>query len=94
MQRLPMRMLLNCMSFALVLVFSLVILLFVQAEELRKSFWEKSVPAKVYVGMRYWRPFIVEAIEQVSCHLYEILNEFFQLLISTTLHFGISSEYM
>ncbi|KAB5511842.1 hypothetical protein DKX38_028870 [Salix brachista] len=35
------------------------------AEELRKSLWEKQVPAKVYVGMRYWHPFTEEAIEQV-----------------------------
>lgn len=39
--------------------------LFVQAEELRKSLWEKDVSAKVYVGMRYWHPFTEEAIEQV-----------------------------
>ncbi|XP_006580371.1 ferrochelatase-2, chloroplastic-like isoform X2 [Glycine soja] len=36
-----------------------------QAEELRKSLWSKNVPAKVYVGMRYWHPFTEEAIEQV-----------------------------
>ncbi|TYI02190.1 hypothetical protein ES332_A11G253400v1 [Gossypium tomentosum] len=36
-----------------------------QAEELRKSLWAKNVPAKVYVGMRYWHPFTEEAIEQV-----------------------------
>lgn len=36
-----------------------------QAEELRKSLSEKNVPAKVYVGMRYWHPFTEEAIEQV-----------------------------
>ncbi|XP_039044904.1 ferrochelatase-2, chloroplastic-like isoform X2 [Hibiscus syriacus] len=36
-----------------------------QAEELRNSLWEKNVPAKVYVGMRYWHPFTEEAIEQV-----------------------------
>ncbi|XP_052883124.1 ferrochelatase-2, chloroplastic-like isoform X2 [Gossypium arboreum] len=36
-----------------------------QAEELRKSLWAKDVPAKVYVGMRYWHPFTEEAIEQV-----------------------------
>ncbi|PPD68387.1 hypothetical protein GOBAR_DD34736 [Gossypium barbadense] len=35
------------------------------AEELRKSLWAKDVPAKVYVGMRYWHPFTEEAIEQV-----------------------------
>ncbi|KAG5014383.1 hypothetical protein JHK85_020519 [Glycine max] len=35
------------------------------AEELRKSLWSKNVPAKVYVGMRYWHPFTEEAIEQV-----------------------------
>ncbi|XP_058006068.1 ferrochelatase-2, chloroplastic isoform X3 [Hevea brasiliensis] len=37
-----------------------------QAEELRKSLWEKQVPAKVYVGMRYWHPFTEEAIEQIK----------------------------
>ncbi|CAK7328555.1 unnamed protein product [Dovyalis caffra] len=36
------------------------------AEELRKSLWEKQVPAKVYVGMRYWHPFTEEAIEQIK----------------------------
>ncbi|KAJ0040258.1 hypothetical protein Pint_27526 [Pistacia integerrima] len=36
------------------------------AEELRKSLWEKNVPAKVYVGMRYWHPFTEEAIEQIK----------------------------
>ncbi|WMV29493.1 hypothetical protein MTR67_022878 [Solanum verrucosum] len=34
------------------------------AEALRKALWEKNVPAKVYVGMRYWHPFTEEAIEQ------------------------------
>lgn len=38
----------------------------VQAEELSKCLSEKNVPAKVYVGMRYWHPFTEEAIEQVS----------------------------
>ncbi|KAG4121879.1 hypothetical protein ERO13_D11G232500v2 [Gossypium hirsutum] len=37
-----------------------------QAEELRKSLWAKNVPAKVYVGMRYWHPFTEEAIEQIK----------------------------
>ncbi|KAI5383957.1 ferrochelatase-2, chloroplastic [Lathyrus oleraceus] len=37
-----------------------------QAEELRKSLSEKNVPAKVYVGMRYWHPFTEEAIEQIK----------------------------
>ncbi|KAA3464425.1 ferrochelatase-2, chloroplastic-like [Gossypium australe] len=36
------------------------------AEELRKSLWAKDVPAKVYVGMRYWHPFTEEAIEQIK----------------------------
>ena len=40
-----------------------------QAEELRKSLWAKNVPAKVYVGMRYWHPFTEEAIEQVFDHV-------------------------
>ncbi|KAG8501660.1 hypothetical protein CXB51_004757 [Gossypium anomalum] len=38
----------------------------VVAEELRKSLWAKDVPAKVYVGMRYWHPFTEEAIEQIK----------------------------
>ncbi|KAL3368800.1 hypothetical protein AABB24_009558 [Solanum stoloniferum] len=37
-----------------------------QAEALRKALWEKNVPAKVYVGMRYWHPFTEEAIEQIK----------------------------
>ncbi|KAJ8769121.1 hypothetical protein K2173_000896 [Erythroxylum novogranatense] len=37
-----------------------------QAEELKKALWEKNVPAKVYVGMRYWHPFTEEAIEQIK----------------------------
>ncbi|CAL1381110.1 unnamed protein product [Linum trigynum] len=37
-----------------------------QAEALKKSLWEKNVPAKVYVGMRYWHPFTEEAIEQIK----------------------------
>ncbi|CAN1342688.1 Ferrochelatase-2, chloroplastic [Linum perenne] len=35
-------------------------------EALRMSLWEKDVPAKVYVGMRYWHPFTEEAIEQIK----------------------------
>ncbi|KAH1251309.1 Ferrochelatase-2, chloroplastic [Glycine max] len=34
--------------------------------QLRKSLWSKNVPAKVYVGMRYWHPFTEEAIEQIK----------------------------
>ncbi|XP_078435203.1 ferrochelatase 2 [Wolffia australiana] len=37
-----------------------------QAEELRKSLNEKKIPAKVYVGMRYWHPFTEEAIELIK----------------------------
>ncbi|KAL6899760.1 hypothetical protein ACP4OV_006418 [Aristida adscensionis] len=37
-----------------------------QAEALRKALCEKDVPAKVYVGMRYWHPFTEEAIEQIK----------------------------
>ncbi|XP_018500803.1 ferrochelatase-2, chloroplastic-like isoform X1 [Pyrus x bretschneideri] len=37
-----------------------------QAEELRKALYAKDVPAKVYVGMRYWHPFTEEAIEQIK----------------------------
>lgn len=37
-----------------------------QAEELRKALCAKSVPAKVYVGMRYWHPFTEEAIEEIK----------------------------
>ncbi|KAK3007410.1 hypothetical protein RJ639_017081 [Escallonia herrerae] len=36
------------------------------AEELRKALCAKNVPAKVYVGMRYWHPFTEEAIEQIK----------------------------
>ncbi|KAI8535420.1 hypothetical protein RHMOL_Rhmol10G0172600 [Rhododendron molle] len=36
------------------------------AEELRKALCTKNVPAKVYVGMRYWHPFTEEAIEQIK----------------------------
>jgi protoheme ferro-lyase len=52
-------------NFDLTVVYSLA-LLYIQAEELRKFLWAKNVPAKVYVGMRYWHPFTEEAIEQVS----------------------------
>ncbi|GMN25967.1 hypothetical protein TIFTF001_001124 [Ficus carica] len=41
-------------------------LIFIQAEELKKSLWSKNVPANVYVGMRYWHPFTEEAIEQIK----------------------------
>ena len=54
-------------NFVLFLILSLAILLYIQAEELMKFLWEKNVPAKVYVGMRYWHPFTEEAIEQVFC---------------------------
>ncbi|XP_038706049.1 ferrochelatase-2, chloroplastic-like [Tripterygium wilfordii] len=37
-----------------------------QAEELQKSLWAKNVPAKVYVGMRYWHPFTEDAIKQIK----------------------------
>ncbi|XP_042020792.1 ferrochelatase-2, chloroplastic-like isoform X1 [Salvia splendens] len=37
-----------------------------QAEELRKALCDKNVPAKVYVGMRYWHPFTEEAIKQIK----------------------------
>lgn len=37
-----------------------------QAEALREALHGKDVPAKVYVGMRYWHPFTEEAIEQVG----------------------------
>ncbi|POO03019.1 Ferrochelatase [Trema orientale] len=39
---------------------------FISAEELKKALWSKNVPAKVYVGMRYWHPFTEEAIEQIK----------------------------
>ncbi|OAY70156.1 Ferrochelatase-2, chloroplastic [Ananas comosus] len=35
-------------------------------EELRKALCDKNVPAKVYVGMRYWHPFTEEAIELIK----------------------------
>lgn len=37
----------------------------IKAQALRKALCDKNVPAKVYVGMRYWHPFTEEAIEQV-----------------------------
>ncbi|OQU85130.1 hypothetical protein SORBI_3004G179400 [Sorghum bicolor] len=37
-----------------------------QAEALREALCGKDVPAKVYVGMRYWHPFTEEAIEQIK----------------------------
>ncbi|KAG2651606.1 hypothetical protein PVAP13_1NG292900 [Panicum virgatum] len=37
-----------------------------QAEALKEALCEKDVPAKVYVGMRYWHPFTEEAIQQFS----------------------------
>ncbi|XP_020111569.1 ferrochelatase-2, chloroplastic isoform X2 [Ananas comosus] len=37
-----------------------------QGEELRKALCDKNVPAKVYVGMRYWHPFTEEAIELIK----------------------------
>lgn len=36
-----------------------------QAEALRAALQTKDLPAKVYVGMRYWHPFTEEAISQV-----------------------------
>jgi len=46
----------------------------VQAEALREALCGKDVPAKVYVGMRYWHPFTEEAIEQVGAwHIPKIL---------------------
>ncbi|KAL8159621.1 hypothetical protein V2J09_001158 [Rumex salicifolius] len=36
------------------------------AEELKKALCAKNVPAKVYVGMRYWHPFTEEAIEEIK----------------------------
>lgn len=65
------------MYFCFVLVLSLAIISCIQAEELRKSLWEKNLPAKVYVGMRYWHPFTEEAIEQVSCQHYVIFKSIF-----------------
>ncbi|KAL9244674.1 hypothetical protein vseg_018429 [Gypsophila vaccaria] len=37
-----------------------------QAEALRNALSDKSIPAKVYVGMRYWHPFTEEAIEEIK----------------------------
>ncbi|XP_042468520.1 ferrochelatase-2, chloroplastic-like [Zingiber officinale] len=37
-----------------------------QAKALRKALCDKNIPAKVYVGMRYWHPFTEEAIEQIK----------------------------
>lgn len=57
----------RCRIYTCKAVLSSAIILFMQAEELRKALWAKDVPAKVYVGMRYWHPFTEEAIEQVHC---------------------------
>lgn len=38
----------------------------VQGEALMEALCGKDIPAKVYVGMRYWHPFTEEAIEQVG----------------------------
>lgn len=37
-----------------------------QAKALKVALEEKSIPAKVYVGMRYWHPFTEEAIRQIK----------------------------
>lgn len=37
-----------------------------QADALKVALELKNVPAKVYVGMRYWHPFTEEAIEQIK----------------------------
>ncbi|KAJ7521668.1 hypothetical protein O6H91_19G063000 [Diphasiastrum complanatum] len=37
-----------------------------QADALKKALELKNLPAKVYVGMRYWHPFIEEALEQIK----------------------------
>lgn len=37
-----------------------------QAEALKAALQSKDVPAKVYVGMRYWHPFTEEAISQIK----------------------------
>uniref|UniRef100_A0A8R7JXK7 protoporphyrin ferrochelatase n=1 Tax=Triticum urartu TaxID=4572 RepID=A0A8R7JXK7_TRIUA len=37
-----------------------------QGEALMEALCGKDIPAKVYVGMRYWHPFTEEAIEQVG----------------------------
>ena len=43
-----------------------------QADALAAALQKKGLNASVYVGMRYWKPFTEEAIEQVSaahCHM-------------------------
>lgn len=37
-----------------------------QADALKVALKAKNIPAKVYVGMRYWHPFTEEAIEQIK----------------------------
>eukprot|EP00252_Welwitschia_mirabilis_P020290 TRINITY_DN493_c0_g1_i2.p1 TRINITY_DN493_c0_g1~~TRINITY_DN493_c0_g1_i2.p1 ORF type:complete len:517 (-),score=98.54 TRINITY_DN493_c0_g1_i2:223-1773(-) len=37
-----------------------------QANALRRALEDKRLPAKVYVGMRYWHPFTEEAIEEIK----------------------------
>ena len=39
-----------------------------QADALAQSLKGRGLEAKVYVGMRYWTPFIDDAMEQASLH--------------------------
>jgi protoporphyrin/coproporphyrin ferrochelatase len=58
-----------------------------QAEALKRALGERSINAEVYVGMRYWKPFIEEALEAIErdsiTHLI-ILPLYPQFSISTT----------
>ncbi|HXG92660.1 MAG TPA: ferrochelatase [Blastocatellia bacterium] len=58
-----------------------------QARALQESLNERSIPARVYVGMRYWNPFIEEALERIHrdqiSHLV-VLPLYPQYSISTT----------
>ncbi|HWP42485.1 MAG TPA: ferrochelatase [Blastocatellia bacterium] len=58
-----------------------------QAEALEAELARRSIEARVYVGMRYWNPFIEEAIEQISRDRTEhlvVLPLYPQFSISTT----------
>ena len=58
-----------------------------QARALQASLVERGIDAKVYVGMRYWNPFIEEAVDQIAadgiCRLI-VLPLYPQYSISTT----------
>src|ERR1700742_745017 len=58
-----------------------------QARALESALTQRNISAKAYVGMRYWKPFIEEALEQIArdniSHLI-VLPLYPQFSISTT----------